>query len=239
MVLLAIVMMVGATNSAVFAQDIGANPMAPVKGALSVFPSGETIVRSVAQEKTSIVITTGKQVRNNIIVATGEQSKDIETSTQTTQSTETPANTETKNYKEQLLARMNSTTVRNIYAKKCVGELSYGYIQENYSEDSNVETEYNSSTSYTGEGKYIGICPLTAYCATGHNTASGTVPTVGRTVACNSLPFGTQIHIVGHGTFVVEDRGPGLGSNGIDIFLGSYEEAINFGHQSAEVWVIG
>lgn len=47
-------------------------------------------------------------------------------------------------------------------------------------------------------------------------TASGAVATVGRTVACNSLPFGTRIYIDGIGERVVEDRG-GMAGNVIDV----------------------
>lgn len=100
-------------------------------------------------------------------------------------------------------------------------------------------------TSYTpGNGsRSLGTYSLTAYCpcasccgsATGI-TASGTRATAGRTVACNSLPFGTKISINGN-IYTVEDRG-GMGGNVIDIFFNSHSEALAFGRQSAEVFIV-
>ena len=90
---------------------------------------------------------------------------------------------------------------------------------------------------------YLGTYSLTAYCScvnccgkSNGITASGTQATAGRTVACNSLPLGTVISINGH-QYVVEDTG-GMGGNVIDIYFSSHEEAINFGRQSAEVYLV-
>lgn len=84
---------------------------------------------------------------------------------------------------------------------------------------------------------FVGTYQLTAYIATGNCTASGAYPTVGHTVACNSLPLGTRIYIEGYGEYVVEDTG-GMGGGVIDVFVGSYGEAINFGRRSADVYII-
>lgn len=81
-----------------------------------------------------------------------------------------------------------------------------------------VQTELTAYTPYE--------CP-NAY------TASGTIPTAKRTIACNWLPFGTIVHIYGE-PYTVEDRGD---MAGIDIFLESYEEAIEFGRRVAEVYI--
>lgn len=65
-------------------------------------------------------------------------------------------------------------------------------------------------------------------------TASGEVPYYGG-VACNFLPLGTHIIIDGK-EFVVNDRSgtPGI----IDIFMYSYEDAINYGVQYKDVFVV-
>ena len=53
-------------------------------------------------------------------------------------------------------------------------------------------------------------------------------------MACNFLPFGTVIVIDGK-EYVVNDR---CGIDGcIDIFMESYEDAIEFGRQYKEVYV--
>ena len=109
-----------------------------------------------------------------------------------------------------------------------------------------VETSAPAKTQYTsGQGsKYIGKFKLTAYCACSKccgqwadanaTTASGTHAVQGRTVACNSLPFGTRIVINGN-VYVVEDRG-GMANNVIDVFFNSHQEALNFGVKYADVY---
>lgn len=61
-----------------------------------------------------------------------------------------------------------------------------------------------------------------------NKTASGTTPQVNRTIAHGSLEFGTKVKI-GDQEYVVEDRGSGISGNKIDVFVGSYEEAVQLG----------
>ena len=67
----------------------------------------------------------------------------------------------------------------------------------------------------------------------------GTITATGETVhvggvACNFLPFGTVVVIDGV-EYIVNDR---CGIDGcIDIFMESYEEAIQFGRQHKEVYI--
>lgn len=74
---------------------------------------------------------------------------------------------------------------------------------------------------------------ITHYTHTGNNTASGVYPVAGRTVACNSLPFGTIVEINGH-EYVVEDR-VGLSGNIIDIFVDTEHEAVQKGRYTTTV----
>lgn len=64
-------------------------------------------------------------------------------------------------------------------------------------------------------------------------TATGEPVHVGG-VACNFLPFGTVVIIDGR-EYVVNDR-CGI-ENCIDIFMESYEEAIQFGRQHKDVYI--
>lgn len=113
-------------------------------------------------------------------------------------------------------------------------------IQEQQEEEPQVEyvPAVPAPTASGGDAMtYAGCYELTAYIATGNPCASGVYPTVGRTVACNSIPLGTTVYIEGYGTYVVEDTG-GMGGGVIDVFVGSYDEAIQFGRRSAEVYIV-
>lgn len=110
----------------------------------------------------------------------------------------------------------------------------------------------HASNSYPGysynpivaaqSGDLIGTFTLTAYCncpqcCNGSLTATGTVPTPGRTIAADTsiLPFGTQV-VIGGIVYTVEDTGGGVKGNHIDIFFGSHAEAIAFGRKSMPVY---
>ena len=87
------------------------------------------------------------------------------------------------------------------------------------------------------------VCQLTAYCPcelccgqwAGGNTASGTVPTAGRTVGVDPevIPLGTTVYIDGK-AYRAEDTGAFTG-NIIDIYMDSHEEALRFGRREATV----
>ena len=77
---------------------------------------------------------------------------------------------------------------------------------------------------------------LTAYTHTGNPMANGEYPYVGA-VASNDYALGTVLSINGS-HYVVKDRmAPGI-HGVIDIFVNSYDEAIEFGRQYGEVYVV-
>ncbi|MGV8905907.1 MAG: G5 domain-containing protein [Acetobacterium sp.] len=80
----------------------------------------------------------------------------------------------------------------------------------------------------------------TAYTATGNGTASGTMPTAGRTIAAGSgLPFGTKVYIPAlGGVYIVEDRGGAVSNGVIDIYMNSQDECINWGRQNIEIFIM-
>lgn len=84
------------------------------------------------------------------------------------------------------------------------------------------------------EGEYVGEYNLTAYTHTGNNCADGVYPCAGVTVACNDPKLWHKtIRIEGYGDFYVHDTGSMavMGTNTIDIFVDSYNEAIQFGRK--------
>lgn len=86
--------------------------------------------------------------------------------------------------------------------------------------------------------EYAGTYELTAYIETGNPCADGEYPQTGHTAACNDPALWHKwIEIEGYGAYYVHDTG-GMASNVIDIFVGSYDEAIQFGRRNAEVYII-
>ncbi len=95
------------------------------------------------------------------------------------------------------------------------------------------------------QGTYIGQFVLTAYCPcaiccgkTNGITACGSLATANHTIATDSrYSFGTKMLINGI-VYTVEDRGGAIQGNRIDVFFPTHEEALNFGRQTADVYII-
>lgn len=84
---------------------------------------------------------------------------------------------------------------------------------------------------------YYGTKELTAYCATGNACADGVYPSTGYTVASNDKNLWHKwVYIEGIGDRYVHDTG-GMGVNVIDVYMDSYNECIQFGRQSADIYV--
>lgn len=117
----------------------------------------------------------------------------------------------------------------------------------------NNSSSSGSGSSYQGNsitpiaatqaGESLGTFTITAYCgcsicSSGNNrTASGTVPTQGRTIAADTsiLPFGTQV-VIGGAVYTVEDCGSGVRGNHIDIYFATHEQALAFGRRTMQVF---
>lgn len=98
-------------------------------------------------------------------------------------------------------------------------------------EESNEESEESSTLLYFGD------LEITAYVETGNPCADGVYPSVGYTVASNDPALWHKwIYIEGIGDRYVHDTG-GMASNVIDLFVGSHEEAIQFGRQVHSIYV--
>lgn len=84
--------------------------------------------------------------------------------------------------------------------------------------------------------KQVHTMEITHYTHTGNPTASGKYPVAGRTCASTYFPLGTRLRINGD-TYVVEDTGA-MSKNVVDVFVDSYDEAIQKGRYVAEVEVL-
>ena len=98
------------------------------------------------------------------------------------------------------------------------------------------ETEENEASE---EMEFLGYFDMTAYEWTGNPCANGNYPTEGYTVACNSLPLGTEVYIEGVGYRVVEDRGAEWHSyNWMDLYLGDVASCYEWGVRTVAVYVV-
>lgn len=109
-----------------------------------------------------------------------------------------------------------------------------------------VPDEVLADTIPTAVEIKLGICKATAYCKENYphicnngdssTTATGTVPTAGRTVAVDPsvIPYGSEVLINGH-TYIAEDCGGAIKGNRVDILFDTHQEALNFGIQYLEV----
>ena len=105
--------------------------------------------------------------------------------------------------------------------------------------DAPKEIETQDLTTEETSMEYAGRYELTAYIETGNPCADGEYPQVGHTAACNDPALWHKwVHIEGYGDYYIHDTG-GMASNVIDIYMGSYEEAIEFGRREADIYIIG
>lgn len=72
------------------------------------------------------------------------------------------------------------------------------------------------------------------------HTATGTIPTQGRTIAVDPrvIPYGSTVVIDGLGTFIAEDTGGAIKNNRIDIYFDNHADAIAFGRQKKRAVVL-
>ena len=98
-------------------------------------------------------------------------------------------------------------------------------------------------TTKASNYKYLGTFRCTAYCGCGaccggSRTASGTVPTAGRTIATDPsvIPLGSKVRINGH-VYTAEDTGGAIRGNVIDVFFASHSEALQWGVRCLEVYI--
>ena len=150
------------------------------------------------------------------------------------------------------LSAQISSAENSIYSltQQAAAQQSQSQEEDTYTENSSTGSgdsydDYSDESesvesSGSGQGTYLGNFTLTAYCncaqccgTAGNLTASGTVPSAGRTVAMAGVPFGTQLLINGN-VYTVEDLGTPYGH--VDIFFGSHSEALSFGLQYADVY---
>lgn len=104
-----------------------------------------------------------------------------------------------------------------------------------------VVPEVETETDETHSGMtFYSTKTLTAYIETGNACADGVYPSVGYTVASNDPNLWHKwIYIDGVGTRYVHDHlASWVGTGTIDVFVSSYDEAIQFGSWSSSIYIL-
>lgn len=140
--------------------------------------------------------------------------------------------------------------METIVVEEVVEETKPKEVMEKPKQEQSNKDGFNKNTDKLKQEEsnlvYMGRFKLTAYCACSKCcgksdgiTASGTKAKQGRTIAVDpkQIPYGTKVAINGH-TYVAEDCGSGIGKSCIDVFFDSHKEALNFGVQYADVYII-
>jgi 3D (Asp-Asp-Asp) domain-containing protein len=106
--------------------------------------------------------------------------------------------------------------------------------------DGYIDGTWTQKDDPKADWELLGEWRITAYAETGYPCANGNYPTLGYTVACNSLPFGTEVYIDGVGFRTVEDTdGGAMGNEWIDLYLVDYTTCVQWGDQYRKVWLCG
>lgn len=97
--------------------------------------------------------------------------------------------------------------------------------------------------SSSSRRRHLGTFALSAYTqyhSPPRRTASGTLPTDGRTVAVDPavIPLGTKLHIEGVGVRIAEDTGRKIKGKKLDLFLSSLAACTRFGVRSLQVYIL-
>jgi 3D (Asp-Asp-Asp) domain-containing protein len=131
----------------------------------------------------------------------------------------------------------DSDVVRVIdFGEEVTGKTSDGWMEIN---DGYVCADFLQEENPLDGLESLGKWRITAYAWTGSPCANEQYPEVGYTIACNSLPIGTEVYIDGVGFRTVEDRGPKwLGSEWCDLYLGEVDECVKWGDQKRTVYLV-
>ena len=82
-------------------------------------------------------------------------------------------------------------------------------------------------------------CEATAYVATGNPTSLGIMPYEGIVaVDPDYIPYYTKMYIPGYGIAMAGDTGGDMLHHRIDLFMNSYQKAINFGRRMVDVYIL-
>ncbi len=102
------------------------------------------------------------------------------------------------------------------------------------------DKELHEKAMKEGTVVYVSATAYSAYDpGCGHYTASGTLLRHGVIAVDPSfIPLGTRVYIPGYGEAVAEDTGGAIVGNIIDVAFDTHEEALAFGRQDLEIYIL-
>lgn len=109
----------------------------------------------------------------------------------------------------------------------------YQYSGGNFESETSEEDFFSSQHAITVEATAYSAEEMTGLTASGTYVRHGIIAVDPRVI-----PLGTRVYIPGYGVAVAEDTGGSIIGNRIDIAFDSYGEAINFGRQIIEIYII-
>ncbi len=139
----------------------------------------------------------------------------------------------------------------------CLDDDPMPTINRTIPEEPPIETTEPPETEPVETWQSLGTYTLTAYCPceqccgiyganrpTDENgnpivyTSIGAVAKAGTTIAVDPsvIPYGSSVEINGH-VYIAQDTGGAMNGNRIDIYFDDHQEALNFGRQTAEVFL--
>lgn len=124
-------------------------------------------------------------------------------------------------------------------------EIIEEYMKTSETEDQGPEAAIEPEAPIETAKASLGTMTITHYCpcekcCPGYGngiTASGATCTEGTTIACDFLPFGTQVEIDGH-IYTVQDRIGSGSKDHIDIYVADHQRALDLGRKKVEVFEV-
>jgi 3D (Asp-Asp-Asp) domain-containing protein len=161
----------------------------------------------------------------------------VEATVPTTQKTTEPTITETTVITEPIVT--TEPTEEEVYPSEwfVTDEKPSQFGDETYPP---FESESDEEKIALGEYQLTAYCPCSYCCGKSDGiTATGTIATAGRTIAVDPrvIPYGSRVMINGN-VYIAEDCGGAIKNNRIDIFFDSHSEALQFGVQRAQVYLL-
>lgn len=142
------------------------------------------------------------------------------------------------------IMKSEEASIDNIVVVELVTEVEIEIEKEK--EEIKVASVGGSATTPV-KSKDLGEFKLTAYCKCSKccgkwskvpGTASGAMPQANHTIAADKrFEFGTKLKI-NNTIYTVEDRGGAINGNHIDIYFDTHEQALAFGAQYSNVYLV-